>query len=181
MPKHLSDAQTSALAATATSLLFQTLDMVKVHPDRPTDEERGCAASMVMAAAFVAAEDLWSRKIAVEALAATAAATMGVGPEVGAFVRFWQEALGERLEIATPEERLARKARQDFADQVARLETADEYDQRTGGQGMSGDDAIDTLSSLITMARGLSKESASWAFRFESEVSGHAAPEGGEL
>lgn len=180
MPKHLSDAQRSAVASTVTSLLFQTLDMVKVHPDRPTDEERGCATSMVMAAAFVVAEDLWSRKIAVEALAATAAATMGTGPEVGAFVRFWQEALGVRLVMGTPEELLARKARQELIDQIAAYETPAEYDARTG-DSMSGDDALATLVTMIESARSLIKGDDHMTFHFRADVPGHAAPEGGQL
>lgn len=180
MPKHPSAAEASAVAATATSLIFQTLDMVKVHPGRPTDDERGCATSMVMAAAFTVATDLWSRKIAVEALAATCAATMGVGPDVGAFVDTWQRALGVRLEIATPEDRLARKARQELIDQIAAYETPAEYDERTG-DSMSGDDALETLVAMIESARRLSKHDASQSFHFRAEVPGHAAPEGGQL
>lgn len=180
MPKHLSAAQTSAVAASATTLLFQTLDMVKVHPDRPTEEERGCATSMVMAAAFAVAEDLWSRKVAVEALAATCAATMGLGPDVGAFVNAWQAALGVRLEIATAQEKLARRARQELIDQIAAFETPAEYDERTG-DSMSGDDAIATLVSMIESARRLSKHDASQAFHFKADVPGHTAPEGGQL
>ena len=110
MPKHLSDAETSALKASATTLLFQALEMTRDRPTRITDADRGCATSLVMATVYLAAEGLWSRKIAVEALGATAAATMGIGPEVGSFVSAWQEALGVRLVIGTPKERLARKA-----------------------------------------------------------------------
>lgn len=180
MPKHPSLAESAAISASATSLLFQTLDMVKVHPDRPTDEDRACAASMVMASAFVVAEDLWSRKIAVEALAATAAATMGIGPDVGAFVRVWQDALGVRLVMGTPEELLARKARQELIDQIAAYETPAEYDERTG-DSMSGDDALATLVTMIESARRLSKHDASQTFHFRADVPGHAAPEGGQL
>lgn len=180
MPKHLSDAETSALKASATTLLFQALEMTRDRPTRITDADRGCATSLVMATVYLAAEGLWSRKIAVEALAATAAATMGTGPDVGAFIQHWQDALGVRFDAATPGERLARKARQDFIDMVARLETADEVEQRTG-ECMSGDDAVDTVSSLVDAARRLSKHDASQTFHFSAEVPGHAAPEGGQL
>lgn len=180
MPKHPSIAESAAISASATSLIFQTLDMVKVHPDRPTDEERGCAASMVMATAFVVAEDLWSRKVAVEAMAAACAVTMGTGPDVGAFVSTWQRALGVRLEIATPQERLARKARQELIDQIAAYETPAEYDARTG-DSMSGDDALATLVTMIESARRLSNHDASQTFHFRADVPGHAAPEGGQL
>lgn len=180
MPKHLSDAQASALKASATTLLFQALEMTRDRPTRITDADRGSATGMVMAAVYLAAEGLWSRKIAVEALAATAAATMGTGPEVGAFVRFWQEALGVRLVIGTPEELLARKARQELIDQIAAYETPAEYDERTG-DSMSGDDALATLVTMIESARRLSKHDASQTFHFRANVPGHAAPEGGQL
>ena len=36
---------------------------------------------------------------------------------------------------------------------IARMETASEFDERTDGEGMSGDDAIETLSNLIEDAR----------------------------
>jgi len=42
-----------------------------------------------------------------------------------------------------------------FVEQLARMETASEYDERTDGDGMSGDDAVDTVSSLIDEARAL--------------------------
>lgn len=41
----------------------------------------------------------------------------------------------------------------DFIEQIARLETEDEINERTDGDGMSGDDAVETLSSLIRQAR----------------------------
>lgn len=180
MPKHLSVAQASALEASATTLLFHTLDMVKVHPDRPTEAERGAAAALLFSAAFVGGVNVWSRKTIVEALALACAKTMGISPDVGAFIQHWQDALGVRFDAATPGERLARKARQDFIDMVARLETADEVEQRTG-ECMSGDDAVDTVSSLVDAARRLSKHDASQTFHFSAEVPGHAAPEGGQL
>ena len=90
---------------------------------------------------------------------------------------FWQEALGVRLVIGTPEERLARKARQELIDQIAAFETPAEYDERTG-DSMSGDDAIATLVSMIESARRLSKHDASQTFHFKADVPGHAAPEG---
>jgi hypothetical protein len=40
-----------------------------------------------------------------------------------------------------------------FIGLIARMETATEFDTRTDGDGMSGDDAIETLSSLIDTAR----------------------------
>jgi hypothetical protein len=36
---------------------------------------------------------------------------------------------------------------------IARLETSQEYDARTNGEGMSGDDAVSALSRLITQSR----------------------------
>jgi hypothetical protein len=44
-----------------------------------------------------------------------------------------------------------------FIDQIARMETAEEYDERTNDDGMSGDDAVDTLSGLIRQARELTE------------------------
>lgn len=40
-----------------------------------------------------------------------------------------------------------------FIQLVARLETADEFDAKHNDEGMSGDDAVDSLSNLIEMAR----------------------------
>jgi hypothetical protein len=45
--------------------------------------------------------------------------------------------------------------RDEFIRMVAELETADEFDDRTGDEGMSGDDAVDSLSNLVRMAREL--------------------------
>lgn len=181
MPKHISDAQGAAIQASATTLIFDALGMVRVDPMAPNDAERACAASLVFAATFCAAEDVWGRKIAVEGMATATAVTMGMGADVGAFINRWRAALGVNIDFSTPAQRQARKARQDFFDMVASLETADEYDKRTGGQGMSGDDAIDSLSSLIENARLLSRESAEQVYRFDADAPGHAAPEGGEL
>ena len=36
---------------------------------------------------------------------------------------------------------------------IAALETADEFDERTNGEGMSGDDAVEALSGVIRIAR----------------------------
>jgi hypothetical protein len=42
--------------------------------------------------------------------------------------------------------------------QMARMETADEYDARTDGEGMCGDDAVEGLSGLIKKARKVLRE-----------------------
>lgn len=168
MPKHPSGAEQAAIAASATSLLFQTLDMVKVHPDRPTDDERRRAASIVVAAAIFSAEHLWSRKIAVEALAAACTTLMGAGPDVGAFVRQWRKLLelrGERLEIATPKERMERKARQDFINRLSRVKAREP------------EHADPILSRFVAEAMKLSDED----YPFSAEVWGHTAPDGGQL
>jgi hypothetical protein len=43
----------------------------------------------------------------------------------------------------------------DFVRAIARLETEDEVNARTDDEGISGDDAVETLSILIRTARGL--------------------------
>lgn len=43
----------------------------------------------------------------------------------------------------------------EFVAMIARMETADEFDERTDGEGMSGDDAVDTVSGLVRKAREL--------------------------
>lgn len=43
----------------------------------------------------------------------------------------------------------------DFLQQISRLETESEINERTDDEGMSGDDACETVSSLIDGARGL--------------------------
>jgi hypothetical protein len=48
--------------------------------------------------------------------------------------------------------------RTEFIKMVAGLETLDEYDKRTDGDGMPCDDAIETLSQLIEAARTLENE-----------------------
>jgi hypothetical protein len=40
-----------------------------------------------------------------------------------------------------------------FVEAIARLETAEEFDERTNDEGMSGDDAVDTISGLVRQAR----------------------------
>lgn len=42
-----------------------------------------------------------------------------------------------------------------FIGLIARMETATEFDTRTDGDGMGGDDAIETLSTLIDTARAI--------------------------
>lgn len=184
MPKHLSDAQADAVQASAISLIFQTLEMVRESPPEGplpiTDAERGCALASVLAAAMIGAGEVWSRKIVVEAAAVAGATVFGVGPELGAFMNHWQRTLGVRFDFATANDRAERKARQDFIDMVARLETPDEYEERTS-EGMSGDDAVDTIGSLVHAARRLSDQRAADAFSFRVHVPGHAVPEGGQL
>jgi hypothetical protein len=48
--------------------------------------------------------------------------------------------------------------RTEFIKMVAGLETLDEYDERTDGDGMACDDAIETLSRLIETARELTDD-----------------------
>lgn len=43
----------------------------------------------------------------------------------------------------------------EFIKQIARMETASEFDERTDDEGMSGDDAVETLSGLIEASRKL--------------------------
>jgi hypothetical protein len=43
----------------------------------------------------------------------------------------------------------------EFVQQIARLETEHEINERTDYEGMSGDDAVETLSGLISQARKL--------------------------
>lgn len=54
-----------------------------------------------------------------------------------------------------PKEPCADARLKEFVEMIARMETADEYDERTNGEGMSGDDAVDTVSDLVRRAREL--------------------------
>lgn len=57
------------------------------------------------------------------------------------------------MSLETTLERVSRM--QEFVEQIARMETAEEFDERTDGEGMSGDDAVDTVSGLVRKAREL--------------------------
>lgn len=57
------------------------------------------------------------------------------------------------MSLETTLERVARM--REFVEQIARMETADEFDERTDGEGMSGDDAVETVSGLVRKAREL--------------------------
>lgn len=56
----------------------------------------------------------------------------------------------------------------DFLKMAARLETESEYDERTDGDSMSGDDALDALNELIQTARSVTPDPPAIRFIVET-------------
>lgn len=178
MDTHLSAAQAAAIEASALSLVFDALRMVREKPHgrpaRATDAHRCAALAVVMTATVCATRSVWDRTITTEAQAVSLAQTIGMGPEIGPLVNHWQETLGVRLVFASPGERLVDKARREFIDQVAQINT-----HTHKGDPLDGEVAVDVLSGLVRAARLIQGMGDSYPFK--ADVPGHVAPEGGQL
>lgn len=199
MPKHLADAESDAITASAVTLIFQALALVRDHPVNLTDVDERAAIALSMASLITGAEETWNQKFAVEAASVACARYLALHTSaIPIFMDQFSRAFGADL-ITRP-----LKAKMDglqaFADSVAVLETSPDTDaflcniieraRDVSEERPSGHRSQTPLNDTFRRGRdhvkdaiepGQSVEDAKRdAYQFTADAPGHEAPEGGE-
>lgn len=145
-----------ALAAQVVGLSYLTV--CDTAPDADFEANRQIAATVAHAMVTKAAAEIMGDLVAAGGAAAALGAVADNNPETVGEILDALNVDAQNLFGCSFEDMKRFRTAIDLVDALAIMETEGELQDKPGGEGMSGDEAVEALSSLITWARQISRQ-----------------------